>query len=158
MCGQALSKEVLEAWFYCWSEPEGKCRCWSQSAPRCRLMKSWPLRQQLGNYAVKSLPGRTWEMGCSCLFPLHWAWGYSHRECLYTHLTTASLWGPVLWVAGLKVGALYVWSKPFAPQGETQGWFPPIVCHCAQGVVYDNNVSQPFLPILMWMFSLLSNV
>lgn len=35
----------------------------SQSALTCRLIRSQTFRQQLGKYAVKLLPGRTWEMG-----------------------------------------------------------------------------------------------
>ena len=36
------------------------------------------------------------------------------------------IWGPVLWVAVLNVGALDVWSKPFIAQGKAGSWnFPP---------------------------------
>lgn len=35
----------------------------SQSAITCRLIRSQTLRQQLGKYMVKSLPGRKWEIG-----------------------------------------------------------------------------------------------
>ena len=34
-----------------------------QLVPRCKLIKSCALQQQLGKYAVKTLPGRNWEVG-----------------------------------------------------------------------------------------------
>lgn len=34
-----------------------------QSASRCMLIRSWTLRWQLVNYAVKLLPRNDWEMG-----------------------------------------------------------------------------------------------
>lgn len=61
--------------------------------------------------------------------------------------------GPVPQVEVLKVGEVDVGAKPFTPQGEVGNCeFLPILCCCTSGEVYGNNVSQPFLPILMFFF------
>lgn len=67
---------------------------------------------------------------------------------------------PLPQVGVLKVGALDVGFRPFTSPGEA-GSSLPIVRDYAWGQVYDKIVSQPFLPILMWVirvFPLVLNV
>lgn len=52
---------------------------------------------------------------------------------------------PTPWVRSLKVGALDIWSKPFALQGESF----LILWHSARNRVYGETVSRSFLCILM---------
>jgi len=68
MCGHTSSREKLETWFYCWSEPEGEWKCppalWALgmieiSTWMCAGYKLDPHVQ----HAVKPFPGNDWEMG-----------------------------------------------------------------------------------------------
>lgn len=69
-------QEKLKTWFYT-SEEEAKGDVLISSIPggsrpasTCRLIRSQNLRQQLGMYALKSLPERNWEMGIFVCSPL----------------------------------------------------------------------------------------
>lgn len=64
-------------WFYCWKELEGEGRTSGPQALRggsepsdAWLIRSLTLRQQVIKYAVRSFPGKDWEM---CIFacPFH---------------------------------------------------------------------------------------
>ena len=62
--------------------------------------------------------------------------------------------GAIPQVEVLKVKALDVGSKPFTPQGEAGSWeFPSNSMVLRQDGVYGETVSQPVLPISMWVFS-----
>lgn len=60
--------EKLEAWFHSWrqlGEDSGECAnqlyqvLWRiPGSSACRLIRSWDLRQKLGNHALNFLPGR----------------------------------------------------------------------------------------------------
>lgn len=50
-------------------------------------------------------------------------------------------------MAVLKVGVLYVWSKPFASQKQELGGFLFNYKLLCQGEIYDESMSQPFLPV-----------
>lgn len=59
---------------------------------------------------------------------------------------------PSRWKDVLKVGELGIQSKLFAPQGDDGiGGFLLTVWCCVMGGLYGKTVSQPFLPILMWI-------
>lgn len=71
MCVQAASREMPVTWIYCWNEPKqeggGNCplallrsREDHQSAATCMPISKWTL--QFMKYAVKSFPGKDWEM------------------------------------------------------------------------------------------------
>lgn len=59
----------------------------------------------------------------------------------------------------LKVEVLDIGSKPFT-QGEETGSrdFFPIVCYYDSSGVDSKSVSQPFQPVLKWVFPHSSNV
>lgn len=81
----------------------------------------------------------------------------------------ASVFAIVLWVSSLSallaaelgawhpvltVGVLDVGPKPFASLGEAGGWERGLSSlHSARSEIYGKNVSQPLLPISMWVFS-----
>ena len=59
----------------------------------------------------------------------------------------------------LKVRVLDVGSKLFTLQGEAEAEDSLLIVWCCiRGGVYDKNVSQPFLSVLMWVFYHLSDV
>lgn len=62
-------------------------------------------------------------------------------------------------MGALKVGTPDMWPKPFTPEGEVgAGSFLLIGWCCARSGVYGRSVTQPFLPIQMWVFSPLHHV
>lgn len=73
-------------------------------------------------------------------------------------ITDRSFDGSYLRWGGLKTGALKVWCKPFTLYGEVGIWEFPSHLHGTVLGVGSENVSQPFLPVLMWVFSQSLNV
>lgn len=54
----------------------------------------------------------------------------------------------------LKVGVLDIGSKPFTSQGEAGGGeFSSNCASSCRGGVYSKTVSQPLLPVSVWVFS-----
>lgn len=140
----------------------------SQPAPRNRLIRSQTLMEQLGNCALKILPGRNEEMvifaWSVCAEPREDLWGV-FNNCFFVWYSPVGLmnakpcWLPELRDLGthashsrLKPGALDVWSKPFTHREAGSCGFPPNHKALCQGWgVWC--VSQPFLPTFMWVFS-----
>ena len=82
MCGQALSRKTLEAWFYVWIKPEGECG-------KCPLVPSVPqehpsqlldagLEARASGSSGECVPSNSNEV--VGLFLLHWARGWGHGE------------------------------------------------------------------------------
>ena len=96
----------------------------SQQVPRCKLIRSWTLRQQLGKYAVNTLPRRNWKLGiftrCLCAEPGYTAIGdllHSFKNHFFVCYRPGEpvnirpfgfqnyvFWGPTPQVGALKTG------------------------------------------------------
>lgn len=115
MCVQTPSREKLAICFYCWSKPGGECQGnitssfgllgQSQSAPSYRLIRSWPIRQQLGKCAIKPLRESLGDELFACYVCAKLRED-SHRGWLCTQLTTVPLFAMVLWDSWMQ--ALFV--------------------------------------------------
>ena len=146
----------------------------SQLIPGCRLISSWTPRQQLWKDRFKPLSRRNWEAGtfaCSLCAEssgrgVVTAWRSLLRlfkNCFYVCCSLVALWmqvpltirakslGPVPLVEALKVGALHVWSKVFATQGEpilvkwNWGFHPNSVVLCrGRGLWWECVSAFPF--------------
>lgn len=135
-----------------------------QLAPRCRFIRSQNLRQQLRNSAVKFCPRRNqrWAflpapsilslgiyLGCG-VGSFLWLF----KSCFFVCCSSLVLrsanpvgsqsqvfWRLIPQVEALKVGALDMWSKPFAllrKAGVVVGFFP-IVWSCVGGGIYGKS-------------------
>lgn len=120
-------------------------------------------------YAVKPFSEKNWQMGVfpfslraepqrgrgrrdshsKCSHPLRTISLFAIILCFHGHkphgLAELGFEGVLPWVVVLiKVDALYVPSKPFTPQGDTESC---VIWHCARDRVYGKSVFQPFLSI-----------
>ena len=98
---------------------------------------------------VCSLCDESWGNSCgkclcsfkNCFFVCYYSVG--HMTASPVDFQSQVFWDPVPQVGSLKVGAPYVWSKPFTPREKLGvGGSLLIVWHCARGGVYSQSVSQ----------------
>lgn len=128
-------------------------------------IQSPTIRQQLLKSENRLPAGKGWETSLSACSIRDESREAIHTECFFACCRIMGLVGkqktcwPIPQVGVLKVEVLDVESKPFTSQRDSGSWrFPPNCVALCRAWGSWQSVSQPLLPVSLWLFSHLPNV